>query len=95
MATRDAAAAPGGMDSMAFFEGSYALQPLSSKTPMKPLEVLISTTNGGLLLPYRVLPLLYVFSLLSASALPQWSAAIAASLCTDVINEGCTAYIYG
>ena len=51
MATRDAAAAPGGMDSMAFFEGSYALQPLSSKTPMKPLEVLISTTNGARLLP--------------------------------------------
>ncbi|CAK0782825.1 hypothetical protein CVIRNUC_006020 [Coccomyxa viridis] len=46
VATRDAAAAPGGMDSMAFFEGSYTLQPLSSKTPMKPLEVLISTSNG-------------------------------------------------
>ena len=51
MATRDAALAPGGMDSMAFFEGSYTLQPLSSKTAMKPVEVLISTTNGARLLP--------------------------------------------
>ena len=65
MATRDAAAAPGGMDSMAFFEGSYTLQPLSSKTPMKPLEVLISTTNGALLLPLLCPPpSLYVLSAL-------------------------------
>jgi hypothetical protein len=34
------------MDSMAFFEGSYSLQPLNTKTAMKPIEVLISTTNG-------------------------------------------------
>ena len=46
VATRDAALAPGGMDSMAFFEGSYSLMPLTSKTPMKPVEVLISTNNG-------------------------------------------------
>ena len=46
VATRDAALAPGGMDSMAFFEGSYCLVPLTSKTPMKPVEVLISTNNG-------------------------------------------------
>lgn len=49
VATRDAALAPGGMDSMAFFEGSYTLQPLSSKSFMKPVEVLISTTNGELM----------------------------------------------
>ena len=46
VATRDAALAPGGMDSMAFFEGSYCLIPLNTSTPMKPVEVLISTNNG-------------------------------------------------
>ena len=46
VASRDAALAPGGMDSMTFFEGKYSLQPLTTKTPMKPVEVLISTNNG-------------------------------------------------
>jgi len=57
VATRDAALAPGGMDSMTFFEGKYSLQPLITKTHMKPVEVLISTNNGEQfpLGPFRVL----------------------------------------
>ena len=51
VATRDAALAPGGMDSMAFFEGSYCLMPLNTKTTMKPVEVLIATNNGEPLQP--------------------------------------------
>ena len=82
MATRDAALAPGGMDSMAFFEGSYTLQPLSSKTSMKPVEVLISTTNGALLPPSLVLsPCALCASLLHASFLPLWSVSSALTPC--------------
>lgn len=50
VATRDAALAPGGIDPMAFFEGDYELQPLSTKTPMAPLSICISAHNGARLL---------------------------------------------
>jgi hypothetical protein len=46
VATRDAALAPGAIDSMSFFEGAYALAPLNSKTAMAPVEVAISSHNG-------------------------------------------------
>ena len=47
VATRDAALAPGGIDLMSFFEGEYELQPLSTKTPMAPLSIRISSQNGA------------------------------------------------
>ena len=87
MATRDAAAAPGGMDSMAFFEGSYTLQPLSSKTPMKPLEVLISTSNGAPLPSSLMLPpSTLCASLPHASVLPQRSVSSASALCMRLLR---------
>jgi hypothetical protein len=47
IATRNAALAPGGIDNLSVFEGSYSLLPLASKTPLPPVEVVISTHNGA------------------------------------------------
>lgn len=47
VATRDAALAPGAIDSMSFFEGTYSLAPLNTKTTMNPVEVVISSHNGA------------------------------------------------
>lgn len=47
IATRDAALAPGGIDNLSVFEGTYSLQPLASKTPLPSVEVAISTHNGA------------------------------------------------
>lgn len=46
MATRDAALAPGAIDSMSFFEGTYSLAPHNTKTPMTSVDVAISSHNG-------------------------------------------------
>ncbi|KAK9904021.1 hypothetical protein WJX75_002693 [Coccomyxa subellipsoidea] len=46
VATRDAALAPGAIDSMSFFEGTYSLAPHNTKTPMTSLDVVISSHNG-------------------------------------------------
>ena len=63
------------------------LQPLSSKTPMKPLEVLISTSNGAplpssLLLP----PSTLCASLPHASVLPRRSVSSASALCMRLLR---------
>ena len=47
VATRDAALAPGAIDGMSFFEGSYSLAPLNTKNPMAPVDVVISSHNGA------------------------------------------------
>jgi hypothetical protein len=47
IATRDAALAPGGIDPMAQFEGSYAMAPMGAKATMAPLEVVVSSQNGA------------------------------------------------
>ncbi len=47
MATRDAALAPGAIDGMSSFEGTYLLAPHNTKTPLGPVEVAISSHNGA------------------------------------------------
>ena len=46
IATRDAALAPGAIDGLAHFEGSYALAPMASKQAMPRMEVTVSSHNG-------------------------------------------------